>query len=235
MAGKIYLIPMTLGDIPVENVIPDIVKRIINSIDVYIVENVRTTRRYLSKCGIEKPINELVFFELNKFTKPHELEKYIEPIFQNQNIGIVSEAGIAGVADPGAEIVKLAHKKGIQVVPLSGPSSIILALSASGMNGQNFAFNGYLPVNSDERKKQILFLEKRSKTENQAQIFMETPYRNNQMIDDILSICNLETNLCIATDITLDTEFIRTQNIQLWKVNKPNLNKRPTIFIIMSK
>lgn len=233
MQGKIYLIPMTLGDSPIENSIPEIVKHIINSIDNYVVENIRTTRRYLSKLGINKAINELHFVELNKFTDSKELESYLNPIFENKNIGIVSEAGIAGVADPGAELVKLAHKKGVQVVPLSGPSSIILALSASGMNGQNFAFNGYLPVKPEDRKKKIQFLERRSKSENQAQIFMETPFRNNKMLEDILLVCNNETNLCIAADITLETEFIQTKSIKDWKKLKLDLNKRPAIFILM--
>lgn len=232
MQGKIYLIPMTLGDSPIENVIPDLVKKIVNSIDIFFVENVRTTRRYFSKMEIEKPINTLEFIELDKDTKQDEIEKYIKPILEGKNVGIVSEAGIAGIADPGAELVKLAHTKNIRVIPLSGPSSIILALSASGMNGQNFAFNGYLPIEKDKLTAKILQLEKRSKTENQAQIFMETPYRNNQMLENLYQICNPNTKLCIACDITLDTEFLHTKTVAEWKKLKPDIHKRPAIFII---
>lgn len=223
---------MTLGDEAIENVIPELVKKIVNSIDVFFVENIRTTRRYLSKLGVEKPINTLTFFELNKDTSHSDIEKYIKLIIDGKNCGIVSEAGIAGIADPGAELVKIAHTKNIQVIPLSGPSSIILAMSASGMNGQNFAFNGYLPIEKDKFSAKISQLEKRSKSENQAQIFMETPYRNNQMLENLYQICNANTKLCIACDITLETEFIQTKTISEWKKIKPDIHKRPAIFII---
>ncbi len=232
MNSKIYLIPTTLGESNINSVIPSKVKTIIEELDYFIVENTRTARRYIRKVSKDKIIDKITFFELNKHTKPTELEGFLQAAFSGNNIGIISEAGNPGIADPGAEIVSIAHRKGIQVVPLVGPSSILLALISSGLNGQNFAFNGYLPVKQNERIKKIQFLENRSKTENQSQIFMETPYRNMKMFDDIISSCRNNTLLCLATDITLESEFIKTKNIAEWKKKKPEINKRPTIFIL---
>ena len=233
MKGKLYLIPTTLGDSKVENVIPTYVLELINEINIYIVENVRTARRYLRKAGIKTPIDDLTFHVLDKRTKESELHSFLKEI-KTQNIGLISEAGCPGVADPGASIAAIAHERGIQVIPLVGPSSILLAQMASGFNGQNFAFVGYIPVKKPERLKAIQRLEKRSAIENQTQIFIETPYRNMHLFDDILHSCNKKTRLCIASDITLETEFIKTKSIAAWKNSRPELHKRPTIFLIQA-
>ncbi|MDA3778981.1 MAG: SAM-dependent methyltransferase [Bacteroidales bacterium] len=232
MKAKIYLIPTTLGNSSITSVIPQEVINIVNTTDYYIVENVKTVRRYLIKLGIEKKIDDLTFFTLNKHTSQQDYESFLNPISENKNIGIISEAGTPGVADPGAEIVKLAHSKNIEVVPLVGPSSILLSVMASGLNGQNFAFVGYLPIKNPIRSKKIKELEKRSKIEDQTQLFIETPYRNNNLLKDLINTCNTETMLCIATDITLETEYIKTKSIKDWKDNLPNIHKRPTIFLI---
>ena len=232
MNGNLYLIPATLGGENVQDVIPELVIRIINQTRFYIVENVRTARRFLSKAGIETSIDSLTFFELNKHTKPEEYKEYLKPALEGNHIGIISEAGVPAVADPGAVMVQLAHSKNIRVVPLTGPSSIILALMASGMNGQSFAFNGYLPIKKPERIKAIRFFEKRSQQENQAQLFIETPYRNMALLEDMLVACDDNTRLCIAADLTLESEYIHTLSVKEWKKRKPALHKRPAIFII---
>lgn len=232
MSAKIYLIPTTLGNSPVENVIPQYVVDIINQTNHYIVENIKTARRYLIKAGIKTKIDDLTFFELNKHTPVENYELFLNPIKENKNIGIISEAGTPGVADPGADIVSMAHRKNIPVVPLVGPSSILLSVMASGLNGQNFAFVGYIPVKKHERIKKLKELEKRSKLENQTQLFIETPYRNQHLLNDILTTCNPETMLCIAADITLESEFIKTKKIKDWRKGLPDLKKRPAIFLI---
>ncbi len=234
MKAKIYLIPTTLGESEISSVIPQNIKTIIEELNFFIVENIRTTRRYIRKVSKTKNIDGITFFELNKHTNKNELSDFLHPALQGNDIGIISEAGNPGIADPGADIVSIAHQKGIQVVPLVGPSSILLALISSGLNGQNFAFNGYLPINPNVRQKKIQSLEHRSKIENQSQIFMETPFRNMKMLNDIFSACKKNTLLCIATDITLSSEFIKTKTIADWKKNKPEINKRPTIFILHS-
>ena len=232
MSGKLYLIPTTLGDCPINSCIPEFIKDIINSIDYYIVENERTARRYLRKLNIKTPIDNLKFYVLNKYTSPAEFNSFLKPIFINKDMGLISEAGSPGVADPGAEIVKLAHMENIRVIPLVGPSSILLALMASGLNGQNFAFAGYLPIKRYERISKIKFLENLSKKENQTQIFMEAPYRNQNLLEDIVNACNSDTHLCLATDITLKTECIKTKTMKEWKKKRPSINKRPTIFLL---
>lgn len=232
MEGKLYLIPATLGDSKIEAVIPESVKNIVNSINHYIVENQRTARRYLKKLGIKTSIDKLTFYTLNKHTLPDEINNFLQPVFQSKNVGIISEAGCPGIADPGSEIVKLAHQKNIRVIPLTGPSSIFLALMASGMNGQNFAFVGYLPIKKDEKLKRIRFLENRSFAENQTQIFMEAPYRNQHLLNDILKTCQNKTLLCLSVNITLEKEFIQTKTISDWKKNIPDINKMPTIFLL---
>ena len=232
MSAKVYLIPTTLGDSPVENVIPQYVIDIINSTNHYIVENIKTARRYLIKAGIKTKIDDLTFYELNKHTSPNDFVAFLNPIKDNNNIGIISEAGTPGVADPGADIVAIAHQQNIPVVPLVGPSSILLSVIASGLNGQSFAFVGYLPIKKHERIKRIKELEWKSQTENQTQLFIETPYRNNHLLDDLLTTCSADTRLCIAADITLESEFIKTKSIKEWKKGIPNLHKRPTIFLI---
>ncbi|OFY97061.1 MAG: SAM-dependent methyltransferase [Bacteroidetes bacterium RIFCSPLOWO2_12_FULL_31_6] len=232
--GILYLIPVTLGDSPIEQVIPSFNTRIINEIDVYIVENIKTARRFLKKSGLLKEIDELTFFELNKRTHITELSEFIKPIFDGKNVGIMSEAGCPGVADPGADIVALAQQKNIKVVPLVGPSSILLALMASGFNGQSFCFNGYLPKEQKDRISKIKELERRVKTQQQTQLFIETPFRNDNILEDLLKNCFATTQLCIAVDITLTSERITTKTIEEWKKIKLNLNKRPCIFLIGS-
>lgn len=234
MTPTLFLIPSALGIEINLNLFPPYNLEIIYSLDHFIVENIRTARRFLRPIGYKKDFEQVNLFELNKHTSRSDLESYINPLLKGINMGILSEAGAPAVADPGAEIVKLAHKNNIKVVPLIGPSSILLALMASGLNGQNFSFNGYLPVKNPLRRKAILNLEKKSRQENQSQIFMETPYRNQNILEDILSSCHPETLLCIATDITLETEFIQTKQVNQWNKKIPNIHKRPSIFILHS-
>ncbi len=230
--AKLYLIPTTLGDTSIERVLPPDLNEVVSSIQVFIVENLRTARRFLKKMNPAIVIDDLIFFELNQHTDKKEISRFLEPLKNGQDIGIISEAGCPAVADPGAEVVKIAHTRNIQVVPLVGPSSILLALMASGMSGQNFAFNGYLPIRNPEKSNQIKMLEKRMQTENQTQIFIETPYRNAQLLDELIKNCDPQTMLCIAVDITLDTEFILSKPVSYWKKNLPNIQKRPAIFMI---
>ena len=230
--GNLYLIPTTLGESETTRVIPSDVAAIVKKIKYFIVENLRTARRYLRKLDPQLNIDELQFFELNQHTESHLMEEFLKPVIEGFDVGIISEAGCPGVADPGAEVVKLAHLKHIRVIPLVGPSSILLSLMASGMNGQNFAFIGYIPVKPIERVKAIRDIEKRSGMEKQTQIFIETPYRNMTLMNDLITSLGDQTRLCVASDITLDTEFIKTQTIAQWKKSIPDLNKRPTIFLI---
>ena len=222
---------MTLGDSPINSVIPLEVQEQLKNIRFLIVENIKTTRRYLKRIDKNIDVNKITFFELNKHTDARDITSFITPTENGNNIGVISEAGCPGIADPGSEIVKLAHDKNIQVVPMVGPSSILLALISSGMNGQQFTFNGYLPFEKQERNKVINTIEKQA-SKNISQIFMETPFRNNKLLDEILQRMNSDLRLCIACDITLETEFIQTKSIKNWKKNKPNLNKRPTMFVM---
>lgn len=230
--GKLYLIPTTLGEMNPEDVLPHTIKRTIDFIDHYIVENEKTARRFIKSVHPEKKQPQLTLFALNKYTDVSEHNEFIKPLLEGKNMGLMSEAGCPGVADPGAVIVKLAHEKGIQVVPLVGPSSILLAMMASGLNGQNFAFNGYLPIDKSDKKTALKNLEKLSYDKNQSQIFIETPYRNNKFLEDLLQILQPNTLLCVACDITLPTEFIKTQSVNQWKKNKADLHNRPCIFIL---
>jgi len=230
--GNLYLIPTTLGESDTARVIPSEVSSIVKGISYFIVENIRTARRYLRKMDPTLNIDDLTFFELNQHTDSQVTESYLNPIIEGFDVGIISEAGCPGIADPGAEVVKQAHIKHIRVIPLVGPSSILLSLMASGMNGQNFAFIGYIPVKPAERVKAIREIEKRSGVEKQTQIFIEAPYRNTQLINDLINTLNDQTRLCIACDITLDTEYIKTQTVSQWKKGVPDLNKRPAIFLI---
>lgn len=231
MKGKLYLIPTTLGESAIDKVIPNQIQQLIPSIKYFIVENIRTARRYLKKVNSDIIIDELVFFELNKHTSPNDIFGYLDTL-KEHDMGIISEAGCPGVADPGADVVKLAHEKNIQVIPLVGPSSILLSLMASGFNGQNFAFNGYLPIQDNERIKKIKQLDNRSLSEQQTQMFIETPFRNMKLVEDLIQHCSPATKLCIAVDISLETEFIKTLPIKNWKHNVPDLHKRPAIFLI---
>jgi 16S rRNA (cytidine1402-2'-O)-methyltransferase len=230
--GKLYLIPTTLGDTDPLNVLPSTVKKIIELVDVFIVENEKTARRDIKKISPDKKQSSLTLFPLNKFTEARELPTYLEPCKNGVNVGLLSEAGCPGVADPGADIVKLAHDYNIKVVPLVGPSSILMAIMSSGMNGQSFAFNGYLPIDKGERKQEIKRLERLSFEHNQSQLFIETPYRNNKMLEDLCATLNGNTDICVACDITLPTEYIKTMSANNWKKNNVDLHKRPTLFII---
>ncbi len=234
MKGKLYLIPNTLGDSPIEHVIPLINSELINRIQFYIVENIRTARRFLSKSAIITKIDDLEFFELNKHTQPEELSTFIKPMLDGHDVGVISEAGCPAVADPGADIVNLCHSADIEVVPLVGPSSILLALMASGFNGQNFAFNGYLPIKSPARVNQLKKDEQRSKKEAQTQIYIEAPYRNMQLLESMLANLYPDTNLCIAVDLTLESQMVKTKRIKAWKKSKINLHKRPVIFLFQA-
>jgi 16S rRNA (cytidine1402-2'-O)-methyltransferase len=229
--GKLYLIPTLLGDSDPADVLPENVLEKTRNIKYFIVEEIKTARRFLSKIKTNHKIDDIHFSILNEHTKIADISHFLDPIEEN-NIGVLSEAGAPGVADPGADVVKLAHKKKIQVVPLSGPSSILMAIMASGLNGQNFAFNGYLPIKHPERVSRIRFYEKRAITENQTQIFIETPYRNMQLLEDILAVCSPSTYIGIAVNITLDDELISSRTVEEWKKNIPDLHKKPGIFMI---
>ncbi|WP_077402662.1 SAM-dependent methyltransferase [Cellulophaga omnivescoria] len=232
--GKLYLIPTTLGDNEPLEVLPISIKRTIEQIDYYIVENEKTARRFIKKISSGKSQPSLQIELINKFTDPQIIPSFLDPCLEGKSIGIISEAGCPGIADPGAEVVKIAHQKNIQVVPLVGPSSIFLALMASGLNGQSFAFNGYLPIDCSERKAVIKKMERISKDNNQSQIFIETPYRNDKLLAEFLKTLAPHTLLCIATDITLPTEQIATNSVAEWKKINIDLNKRPTIFIFQA-
>ncbi|MDR1225727.1 MAG: SAM-dependent methyltransferase [Prevotellaceae bacterium] len=230
--GKIYLIPTTLGECCMGDVLPQRTVEVVNTIKHFVVENTRSARRFLSALKMAHPIDALSFTELNEHTRPEDVLPLLVPAMSGENIGIISEAGVPAVADPGAALVALAHIKGVQVAPLVGPSSILLALMASGFNGQKFAFSGYLPVKPEDRIRSIKKLEKRSQQEGQTQIFMETPYRNNKLVADLLNTCQPQTKLCLAADITLSTELIATKTVAEWKKNVPDIGKRPCIFLI---
>ena len=236
-SGKLFLIPCTLsnpGEIEMNpmDVLPNQVKTCIEQLDYFIVEHSKSARKFIKSIAPEKKQADLILFELNKHTQSEEIKEMIQPLLEGKNVGIISEAGCPGIADPGAIIVDLAHKKNIPVIPLVGPSSILLALMGSGMNGQSFAFNGYLPIDKNDKKIALKNLEKWSSEKNQAQLFMETPYRNNKFLEDILNTLNGNTKLCIACDITLSTEFIKTKTVNDWKKNKVDLHNRPCIFVI---
>ncbi|MBO5893093.1 MAG: SAM-dependent methyltransferase [Alistipes sp.] len=235
MAGVLYMIPCPISDsTEVYDVIPAANGKLIDSLDYFIVENIRSARRFLSKARIAKRIDDLEFVELNEHTVAGvAIEQMIKPILEGRSAGVISEAGVPGVADPGALVVEACHRKGIRVVPLVGPSSILLALMASGQNGQSFAFNGYLPVKPPERAKVLKTLERRAQQERQSQIFIEAPYRNVKLMEQMLQVCGAETRLTVACDITSPEELISTRSIAQWrKSSMPNIAKRPTIFII---
>lgn len=235
--GKLYLIPITLSNpgettVVPEDVLPQTIKRTIDFVDYYIVENEKTARKFIKSIHPEKKQPDLKISVLNKHTDFAEHNEFIQPLLRGENIGLMSESGCPGIADPGAVIVKLAHEKGIQVVPLVGPSSILLALMASGMNGQSFAFNGYLPIDKNDKKQALKNFERLSQDKNQSQLFIETPYRNNKLMEDLLQILQPSTYLCVACDITLPTEYIKTKTVNEWKKEKADLHNRPCIFII---
>ena len=229
------MIPCPISDqTAVYDVVPEANRRVMDSLDYFIVENVRSARRFLSKAGISRKIDELEFVELNEHTVAGQaVEAMIKPLLAGRSAGVISEAGVPGVADPGALVVAACHRKGIRVVPLVGPSSILLAMMASGLNGQSFAFNGYLPVKPPERSKALKALERRAHIEHQSQIFIEAPYRNVKLMEQMLQVCAAETTLTVACDITSPEEFILSLPIAQWrKAGVPDIAKRPTIFII---
>ena len=232
--GRVFMIPSILGDNEPLEVLPISVKGAIESIDHYVVESEKSARRFIKKISPRKSQSKLRIKTLNKFTEPSEIPIFLQPCFEGYDLGIISEAGCPGIADPGADIVKLAHEKNIRVIPLVGPSSILLAMMASGFNGQNFAFTGYLPIENTERKKAIKSLERTSRETQQSQIFIETPYRNDKLLEELLKTLSGRTQLCIACDITLATEQIATKAVSEWKNMKWELHKRPAIFIVQA-
>ncbi|MFD2833755.1 SAM-dependent methyltransferase [Gramella sp. AN32] len=230
-SGSLYLIPVNLGENEPSKIFPTYNIKVVERLNHFIVENEKSARRFIKQILPDKPQQELKLNSLNKFTDPLEIPSFLDPIKDGMDIGLLSEAGCPGVADPGAEIVKLAHQNNIKVIPLVGPSSILLAMMASGMNGQSFSFNGYLPIDKKERKQQIKFLERISSEQNQAQLFIETPYRNNKFLEDLIENLHPSTQLCVACDLTLTSEFIKTAPVEAWKKIKTDLHKRPAIFI----
>ena len=232
MQGKLYLIPTTLGETEPLEVMPLSIKKVIEEIDYYIVENEKSARRFIKKITPKKQQALLTIKLIDKYALKEETQHYLDVCLQGINVGLLSEAGVPAIADPGANIVKLAHQKNIQVVPLVGPSSILLAMMSSGMNGQNFAFNGYLPIEKADKKRAIKELERLSFDKKQSQIFIETPYRNEKLLADLLATLSPSTRLCIAVDITLPSEFIKTKTVQEWKKEKLDFHKKPAIFII---
>lgn len=232
--GKLFLIPTTLGAVDPFLVLPKTVKDCLDQLQYFFVENSKTARRFIKNISPEKVQGDLVLQVLNKYTTAEETRAFLDFCDQGISIGLISEAGVPAVADPGSNVVLLAHQKGIEVVPLVGPSSITLAMMSSGLNGQNFAFNGYLPIDKGMRKSAIKDFEKHSRTKNQSQIFIETPYRNHSLLEDLKEVLSNGTLLSIATDITLPSQFIKTQSVQQWKKEKVDLHKRPTIFIFHS-
>lgn len=231
MKGNLYLIPVTLGNEDYSLVIPIGVSEIVKRLRNFVVEDIRSARRFLRTIDRTFPIDDINFYILNEHTSHSETESLISVIENANDVGLMSEAGVPCVADPGSSLIRMVHNRGIKVIPLTGPSSILLALMASGLNGQNFRFNGYLPIKTPERIPAIKQLEKQAEN-GSSQIFIEAPYRNQKLLEDLLSTCNPERNLCIAVDITSDSEFIRTQKIKEWKRSIPSINKRPAIFII---
>lgn len=232
METALYLIPVTLGDTTIESVLPSYNKEIILGIRHFIVEDVRSARRFLKKVEREIDIDTLTFYTLNKHTSPEDISGYLKPLADGASMGVISEAGCPAIADPGADVVAIAQRKNLKVVPLVGPSSIILSVMASGFNGQSFAFHGYLPIDASERTNAIKKLEGRIYSENQTQLFIETPYRNNKLAEELIRTCRPSTKLCIASDITCEDEYIHTRPVKDWAGKVPDLSKKPTIFLI---
>ncbi|MBO7301677.1 MAG: SAM-dependent methyltransferase [Bacteroidaceae bacterium] len=232
METALYLLPVTLGDTPIKNVLPEHNTEIIAGIRHFIVEDVRSARRFLRKVDPQFDIDGSQFFELNKHTSPEVVAGFLKPLIDGKSMGVISEAGCPAVADPGADVVAVAQRKGLKVVPLVGPSSIILSVMASGFNGQSFAFNGYLPIKPDERAKKLRQLEQRIYNEEQTQLFIETPYRNGKMMEDIIAHCRPQTKLCIAANLTCSDEYVCTKTVKEWKGKLPDLSKIPCIFLL---
>ena len=233
METALYLLTVTLGDTDIDKVLPAYNAGIIREIKHFIVEDVRSARRFLKKVDREIDIDTLSFYPLNKHTSPEDISGYLNPLAEGHSMGVISEAGCPAVADPGADVVAIAQRRNLKVVPLVGPSSIILSVMASGFNGQSFAFHGYLPIEPNERSKRLKELEGRIYSEHQTQLFIETPYRNHKMLDDILKACRPQTKLCIAANITCEGEYIKTRTVKEWKgIALPDLSKIPCIFLL---
>lgn len=232
METALYLLPVTLGDTPLDRVIPAHNIEIISGIRHFIVENVRSARRFLRQADPKFDIDGSQFYELNKHTAPQDIAGFLQPLHDGKPMGVISEAGCPAVADPGADVVAIAQRKGFKVVPLVGPSSIILSVMASGFNGQSFAFHGYLPIKPEERARRLKQLEQRIYNEQQTQLFIETPYRNGKMIEDIIKNCRPQTKLCIAANLTCDDEYVRTRTLKEWRTGVPDLSKIPCIFLL---
>ena len=230
--GTLFLIPAPIGDVEAGTVLPQGTLEVTRGLRFFAVEELRTARRYLEKIGIKTPTEQLTLFELNEHTPKKDVPALLKPLLEGNDMGLLSEAGVPAVADPGADLVALAHRRHIEVVPLVGPSSLLLALMASGLNGQSFAFAGYLPVKSPERQKRLRQLEKRSIAEGQTQLFIETPYRNHALLQDLLAVCLPQTRLCIAAGITTQEAYIRTQTVAEWKKTEVDIHKKPCIFLI---
>lgn len=228
----LYLIPVLLGDTPVEQVIPPYNSSIVSGLKYFIVENVRSARRFLKKCNPAIDIDTLTFYLLNKQTDRQSIAGYLSPLRKGENMGVISEAGCPAVADPGADVVAIAQQERFKVVPLVGPSSMLMAIMASGFNGQSFAFHGYLPIDGDQRAKRVKQLESRAYREEQTQLFIETPYRNQKLAEDILLHCKPQTQLCIAMNISCEDEYIVTRRVKAWKGNLPDMHKKPCVFLI---
>lgn len=232
METALYLLPVTLGETPLESVLPRRNFEVIAGIRHFIVENVRTARRFLRQVDSQFDIDGSQFFELNKHTSPQDISGFLAPLYDGKPMGVISEAGCPAVADPGADVVAIAQRKGFKVVPLVGPSSIILSVMASGFNGQSFTFHGYLPIKPDERARKLRQLEQRIYNDNETQLFIETPYRNGKMIEDILKNCRQQTKLCIAANLTCDDEYVRTLTVREWRGKIPEISKKPCIFLL---
>lgn len=232
-SGTLYLVPNTLGKTPENNTIPEYVLRVIRSLEYLVVENTQSAVRYLQWVGETRPEYEIQFRVLNKKTPDHEIASFLSPLLEGHDVGLLSEAGMPAVADPGSTLVHLAHGRGIRVVPLTGPSSIFLALAASGFGGQQFCFYGYLPIDRDERRSAIMRLEKRAQKESATQIFMEAPHRNDAIVKDVLELCAPDTRFCAATNLTLPDERIRSAPVSKWNETEPeSIHKEPTIFLL---
>lgn len=230
--GTLYLIPTPLGDTPLERVLPVATRVIAARLSTFIVEQAKTARAFLKQVGTALPLQQLTLLELNEHTPKNQLESLLAPLLAGQDVGLLSEAGCPAVADPGADLVRLAHARNIPVQPLVGPSSILLALMGSGLVGQRFAFHGYLPAKPDERAKALGNLERRAEKEDAAQVFIETPYRNDAMMETILAVCREDTWLTVACDLTLDGEFLATRKVAQWRTALPDLHKRPAVFLL---
>ncbi len=232
MAGNLYLVPNTLGSKDTDNFLPPNFKPVIAGLRYFVVENTRNSRRFLKMIDPRIDIDVITFFELNKHTDPAIVPGFLTPLKEGHHLGMISEAGLPGIADPGALLVSLAHREHIRVIPITGPSSMFLALMGAGFNGQQFRFSGYLPVQKNERRHAIKQLERITEEENETQIFMETPYRNNALLSDLCATCKQDTLLCVAADLTMETEMIKTAPVSWWKKNKPDLHKRPAVFLL---